>query len=149
VTQRFSGSWTITVKGVAPYPALRYVIAGSDDADGAHAVPFLGEHPPTVVHGGDWTLQIQYLADEATDCWMQDDAFPAVPGGGERSTAAFDIQHGLVRQVGTGSLAWDGPPPPGAFRFSGVRLVCTSQDPDLNPGPLPPHPDFTLPGARG
>ncbi len=148
MTQAFSGPWTITVMTVAPYPDRRYRITGSEGADGAYAVRFLGHSPPTVVHGEDWTLQVQYLADEATDTWLPDDAFPPVPGGGERSTSAFDIQHGLVRQVGTGSLAYDRPPPAGAFRFSGLRLICTSHDPDLNPGPLPPHPDFTLPGAK-
>jgi len=82
------------------------------------------------------------------DDWSQDEADPPLPGGGETSTVAFAAQTGLVRTVGTGTMAYQGPPPPGVFEPSGARLKCTSLDPDLSPGPLPPHPDSTVGGSR-
>jgi hypothetical protein len=146
MTQRFSGPWTISVKTVAPYPDRRYEITGSNNADGVYPVPFLAAHPPLEVQGEDWTLEIQCQTGH-TETWVNDSAYPPLPQGGERSSSRFDPQLGLVIQVGTGTLAYDSPPS-GAIEFSGLRLICTSMDPDLNPGPLPPHPDFTVPGEH-
>jgi hypothetical protein len=149
VAQTFSGSWTIEVREVSPFPDHSFVILGSGNADGRYIVPFFGERPAVTADGDGWTLEIQCLAHGTSDVWVTEDAYPAVPQGGQRCAPAFDPEHGLVMHVGTGTLAWDGPPPEGAFRFSGMRLLCISHDPDLNPGPMPPHPDFTLPGAQG
>jgi hypothetical protein len=143
VTQRFSGPWVIAPDTVSPIGSYRYVIQGSDSSDGEYDLPWSGGTPPVSVSGDDWALQIQALIGGD---WSQDEADPPLPGGGETSAAVFAPQTGLVRTVGTGTLAYNAPPPPGAFEFSGARLRCTSLDPDLSPGPMPPHPDFTVPG---
>ena len=143
MTQRFSGPWIVAVDTASPLGSYRFVIQGSDDADGAYDLPWSGEPPPVSVSGDDWTLQIQALFG---DDWSQDEADPPLPGGGETSAVAFTAQTGLVRTIGTGTLAYQGPPPPGVFEPSGARVRCTSLDPDLSPGPMPPHPDFTVGG---
>jgi len=141
MTQRFSGPWVIATTGVSRFGSHRFVIQGSDNADGEYGLRWPDELPQVSVSGGDWTLQIQRLTG---DQWSQDEANPPLPDGGETSTVAFTTETGLVRTIGTGTLAYLVPLPPGSLGPSGARLRCTSRDPDLSPGPMPPHPDFTV-----
>src|SRR4051794_14586853 len=139
----FFETWTVKGDGADPFADHSFVIQGSAESDGRYVVPFLGPAPQVTVRGFRWTVRLEYRR-LGTAQWIQDHAFPGRPDGGEARTSTFDPKRGLVMHVGTGSLA-HGIFPKGAFRFSGMRIELTPQDPDLSPGPLPPPPDFSIP----
>jgi hypothetical protein len=143
VPHAFFGSWAVKVDVVDPFTEHSFVIAESDNADGRYIVPFLGPSPQLTVRGERWTVRIEYRRFE-TSQWLQAESFPPIPEGGERRTSFVNPNRGLVMHVGTGSLAHE-TLPKGAFQFSGMRLELTPEDPDLNPGPMPPPPGFTIP----
>ncbi len=129
--ETFFGPWRITLDSIdLPTPLQSFVVSGSDNADGRHRM--YPDTPFTVaVSGNEWTIALEYSSDDAT--WEGDDA---------RKTTAFLPQIGLTVSLDT--RRWD-PVSPGT-PFLGMRLLCTSLDPAINPEQTPNPFDFTLPG---
>ena len=126
----FYGTWTVEVLAKDAAFSQRFVIAGSDAADGDY--PGAIGTPPVSVAGQRWTLALEWN-DDAGSGWLPSDV--------RRTSAVFTLQDGLVVVLGADDNFEQ-------FRdhdFNDVVLRCHNVDPALTPW----HPpistlDFTL-----
>lgn len=130
-TQLFSGTWLIQVLSKDAAFSERFVIEGSDAADGIYA----GEitTTPIVVTGARWFLRFEWN-NNAGSGWQASDI--------RRTAAAFTSSAGLVTVLG----ADDNVPTLRDHDFNDLVLLCQNLDPDLNPT-IPPGGglDFSTP----
>jgi hypothetical protein len=122
----FYGPWSIRVDQKESNLDQRFLISGSDNADGGYAgvVGFsIG------VTGKEWTLTAE---------WLDGNQFR--PSRLRRS-ARYDVQEGLIVTLG----ADDGQEPTADLDFNDMVLVLESEDPALDPIRPSGNPyDFTI-----
>lgn len=132
MAQKFYGPWQLTLAAGDPEPTVfqRFVISGSENADGSHS-PLLGGPLELPVSGAEWTVELQTYEDEA---WQADRVHRAT---------AFDPSNGLIVTLASlhpGGSWWSGPEP-------GLTVSCVSKDPAINPIATGTSYDFTIPGS--
>lgn len=122
----FYGPWRVEVVGGDAVRPQRFVIAGSDNADGAYPGA-LGTG--VNVEGDHWTVTME---------WQDHAVFRASEIA---RTATFDVQRGLLVTLGADDLSGGGD-----RDFNDLILLLSSNDPELNPNPPSGNPyDFSYP----
>ena len=124
MAENFYGPWKVILDHGDPYFPQRFMISGSDNADGRYEVSF-GQPMDVQVTGASWsiTFEIQPFPPTGGDAWDQRSV--------QRATR-FESPDGLIVQL-------DG----GAPRLS---LTCISMDPTVNPNATANPYDFTIHG---
>jgi hypothetical protein len=125
MAETFYGSWRVNLGEVDLFFRQRFVITGSENADGRHYVQ-AGGPVDIQVNGDVWSID------------MEIEPFP--PQGSDEGwdtrtigrAMSFTAQDGLIVK-----LTVAGQP--------GFSLICTSLDPAIKPNPTPNPYDFTLP----
>jgi hypothetical protein len=137
ITNLFYGPWLI--RSVPHWKDQSFLIAGSENADGRYGTE-RGTPIELLVEGESWTIQLDRLEHGS---WIPAIAYPASPDGGAARSTEFDPALGLVVRLASGTVPWL-PLGSDIFRL-GIDLTCICQDPDTNPEPTTPPPDFTVP----
>jgi hypothetical protein len=126
MAETFFGPWRIVVKEFVPISQPRFVISGSDNADGAYR-PQEGVPMGVEATGAEWTVELQIVWGFGAHTWSSYHVL---------RTTQFDASEGLlVRLDHRRSL----------FSEITLSLLCISMDPDINPVPTPNPFDFTIP----
>ena len=131
MAETFYGPWQIVLVRVNSHVAQRFVISGSDNADGPYHVAF-GEPLTVQVQGQAWQLGTQFFPFEPAVDWQP---------GAVRRTTRFEPKQGLIVQLDGASH----PPSSSSTSFNNLTLICTCMDPETNPIPADNPYDFTLP----
>ena len=127
MAETFFGPWTVEVVGVESAFSQRFVITGSDSADGAYD----GTMGVMVQVGGEeWRLDLEWN-DNAGSGWQP---------SGVRRGADFSISDGLTVTLG----ADDNVEAVRDHDFNDVGLACHSLDPAVDPPATDPPLDFTI-----
>ncbi|MEU2717951.1 hypothetical protein [Streptomyces sp. NPDC007205] len=127
MTQTFHGEWFVQVVSWESAFDQRFVISGSDSADGPYAgTPGVG----TQVSGDRWTLTLEWN-DNVASGWQP---------SGVRKSAAYTIQDGLVITLG----ADDNVEPLRDLDYNDLVVSCTSLDQAINPPASDPPLHFTI-----
>ena len=128
--QHFFGNWNVQVLHKDAWFDERFVVTGSDTADGAYmGIPGAGPGPVT---GGEWIISMEWN-DNAGSGWRPSDI---------RRTADYTIADGLVVFLG----ADDNYPALRDGDYNDMIVVCRNLDPSLQPlHPLTNPYDFSLP----
>lgn len=129
--ETFYGTWLIDVIGKDAAFSQRYVINGSDRADGAYLADTTT--PRLQVSGAEWTLTMEWNDNAGSD-WQ--------PSRARRSTVNFTVEDGLMVILGVD----DNWIQVADQDFNDVVLHCQNIDPHL----IPWHPhkrtiDFSVP----
>lgn len=123
----FYGDWFVEVIGVDSAFSQRFVISGSDLADGAYdGVDGISAR----VSGEAWTIDLEWN-DNASSGWQPSDV---------QKTATYTIDVGLVVTLG----ADDNVEELQDRDFNDMVVACTSLDPTVNPPMTDPPLDFTI-----
>jgi hypothetical protein len=122
--EKFYGPWEITVNDVDHDFQQRFVISGSDNADGRYTFPFR-HFVNLVVTGTAWSISFEFVP------------FPPIPvqhwkQHAVKRNSRFEAGRGLLVQLDT-------------IAAPRLSLICTSMDPTLNPNPTTNPYDFTIP----
>jgi hypothetical protein len=126
--ETFYGAWRIEVTGRDAVFDERFVITGSDNADGAYP-GVIGE--AVSVAGAEWILTMEWR--DGGGPWQ---------GSRLLRSATYTVMDGLIVSLG----ADDGPPATADADFNDVVLTCLSDDPDIDPNRPAGNPyDFSIP----
>ena len=134
----FYGPWVV-VLGLNQFDVdlpKRFVISGSENADGIYPVAF-GNALVMLVEGAKWQLEIQHISPFD----------PVVPNGWEPAVVdesmRFVLGDGLIVELR--SFARLPVPTPTVFDAQGLmEFTCTSMDPEINPIPTANPFSFTI-----
>lgn len=127
----FYGTWLIDVVGKDAWYSQRYVISGSDRADGIYAADLTT--PRLLVSGKEWSLTMEWN-DNASSGWQVSRT--------RRSSVGFTAEDGLVTILGVD----DNWPQLADGDFDDVIVRCQNIDPELIPWhPFVQNIDFSLP----
>lgn len=130
----FYGPWYVVLSLPNRRFAKRFVISGSDNADGIY--PVNSDNPLVLsVEGAKWQIEIQYISIFIPAGW--ESAFV-------NESMKFVLGDGLIVELnGSARIPVMDPPlfdPP----IHLMRITCTSVDPDINPIPAANPYSFTL-----
>jgi hypothetical protein len=122
--EKFYGPWDLTLNHVDRDSQQRFVISGSDNADGKYNFPF-GGFVNLVVTGTAWSISFELVR------------FPPIPvprweQRAVKRTSRFEAGRGLIVELDT-------------IAAPRLSLICISMDPTLNPNPTANPYDFTIP----
>jgi hypothetical protein len=125
----FYGPWNLTVLSKDAWFDQRFVITGSDNADGVYpAVPGTG---PGLVTGDEWTVSCEWN-DNTSSGWQPSDM---------RHFARYTVTEGFVIELGADDNYDE-------FRdddYNDMVVICVNQDPQLTPlHPVTPFYDFSV-----
>jgi hypothetical protein len=130
----FYGPWYVVLSLADLDFAKRFVISGSENADGIYPVAF-GNTLVLSVQGAKWQIEIQYIS-------------PFDPAGWEPAfvdeSRKFVLGDGLVVQLDGSARIPVQDPPLFDPQLHLMRLICTSMDPEINPIPTANPFSFTL-----
>ena len=130
----FYGPWHVVLGRVnAEFSQQRFVISGSDNADGIYPVTH-GNTLVLLVQGAEWRIRLEIIPLAIV-----------LPGGQwepsiVRESMKFLVGEGLIVQL-DGTFQFEAPDPPTPV----MSLTCTSADPEINPIPSANPFSFTLP----
>ena len=127
MTQTFYGEWLVRVDSRDAAFGERFLISGSDAADGAYdGTPGVN----TTVSGDTWTLDLEWN-DNAGSGWQPSAVL---------KTATYTLHEGLVVTLG----ADDNVEALRDFDYNDVVVSCLSLDTAINPPASAPPIDFTI-----
>lgn len=135
MAETFYGAWLIDVVGKDAAFGQRYVVSGSDRADGAYLAD-IGS-PRIQVSGAEWTLALEWNNNVGSG-WQ--------PSRVIRQSVTFDINAGLIVVLGVDDNALEY----ADNDFNDLIIRCQNIDPHLIP--WYPHRntvDFRLPRRKG
>lgn len=127
----FFGPWYVVLGLVNSHFSQRFLISGSDNADGIYPVAF-GNALVLSVQGAKWQIEMQYFPFDPGASWRPSDV---------RESMKFVLGDGLIVQL-------DGAARPPRLinpQFRNLALTCISMDPEINPIPAQNPYDFTIP----
>lgn len=127
----FYGPWYVVLGQVNSHTSQRFLISGSDNADGIYPVAF-GNVLVLSVQGAKWQIEMQYWPFDQGASWRPSDV---------RESMKFVLGDGLTVQLDGASR----PPVLINPQFRNLVLTCTSMDPEINPIPTANPYDFTIP----
>jgi hypothetical protein len=127
----FYGPWYVVLGQVAGHFSQRFVITGSDNADGVYPVRF-GAGLVLAVQGSKWQIEMQYFPFDPGASWRPSTV---------RESMKFVAGDGLIMQLDGAAR----PPELINPQFHNLTITCTSMDPELNPIPGTNPYDFTIP----
>jgi hypothetical protein len=129
----FYGPWYVVLGRVhSQFRQQRFIISGSDNADGIYPVTF-GNALVLSVQGTQWQIQMEIIP-----LAIILEGVPWEPSL-VRESMKFVLGEGLVVQL-DGSFQFEAPDPPTLV----MTLTCTSMDPEINPIPTANPFSFTL-----
>jgi hypothetical protein len=127
---QFFGPWRLVLDSADPVPQQSFVIADSDNADGRH-LAFYDQPLDFAVQGADWRIKIEYSISDQEPNRIPSDTHKEM---------AFLPQTGLTVILDT---RYD--PSGSGAPLLGMRLLCVSLDPEINPEQSQNPYDFTIP----
>jgi len=127
----FYGPWYVVLGVVNSHFSQRFLISGSDNADGVYPVQF-GNRLTLSVQGTKWQIEMQYFPFGAGASWQPSDV---------RESMKFVLGDGLIVQLDGGARL----PVLINPQFRNLALTCTSIDQEINPIPTANPYSFTVP----
>lgn len=124
MAETFFGPWRVVFERHNLYYRERFVISGSDNADGEYE-GYLGIPVVPIditVSGAEWTIDLQLVGGPALPEWQSFDVV---------RVTQFVAPEGLTVRLTT--------------QYHNMTVLCISMDPDINPIPTPNPFDFTIP----